>query len=155
MMATQIPNLWPTDLIKVDVRTPLDILLMQTGQLQQASKGLLESQARTVETADQVSHEFDIVAPSLGNYRHTILTIRHAPEMPYPVTVDSIADEEELDEDVVALLAGRVIYTEEDFIKRLRMILSSKRVAAVIQSLLARTRAAKMPILDETSSGVG
>jgi len=138
-MATDISNLWPLDAIHVDVRTPRDILLMQTGQLQQATKGLLESQVHTTEAKEGVSHRFDIIAPALGNYRHSVMTVKHSRDMPYPTTISSIADtlSERMSTDINRQ------YTEEDFIERVREILGSVQVVAVIQSLLARIQSAK------------
>ena len=40
-MAIEIPNLWPVEAIKVDVLAPLDILRVQAGHFQQASKGFV------------------------------------------------------------------------------------------------------------------
>lgn len=178
-MEVEIPNLWPLDAIKVDVRTPLDILRAQAGQLQQASQGLLESQVNTTETEKGVAHQFDIIAPALGNYRHTIMTVRHSGDMPYPVQIQSIADvsyeEFKIKEQQITiqtrtpsllssfgdgtrvldhqerLIISREAYTEDDFIFKVRYILRSGKVVALIQSLLARVRTSVTPTRPDES----
>lgn len=177
-MATEIPNLWPVDAIKVDVRTPYDILRAQSGQLQQASQGLLQSALNTTETEKDVLYSFDIVAPLLANYRHTIMTVQHSADMPYPAEVRSIADlsiqdiQKQEKQSVVQsrnpsmlssfgdgtrvlerherLMIRPEVYNEDDFIEKVSLVLRSDKVIALIQSLIARSR--ERTVIDSPTS---
>ena len=148
-MATEVPNLWPVQAIKVDVLTPLNILRVQAGHFQQASKGLLEAEVSTTTSEGVISHQMDIVAPALGNYRHTILTVRHSEDMPYPATIYPLGPR---------LLNGintgtaSVVYSEGEFITDVSSVLQSGTVIALIQSLLARSREATAPPTPEATS---
>ena len=134
-MTVEIPNLWPVKEFKLDVISPLAILRAQATRLQEMTQGILEAQVTSSfdDKEDKVSHQFNIVAPALGDYSHRILTAIHAKNMFYPVTVYTIAYLHEYSKDGVAA------YSQEQWIDLLRKIFASNEVIAVIQSLIARS----------------
>lgn len=126
-MTNEIPNLWPTDAIVVNALTPAAILRYQVPLLRQSTQGLLDAEVTTVNDDKNVEMHLDVVAPALRNYRHRLVSIYHKKNLVYPV---SIASE------------GNAVYSvisQDDFIQRLKSILTSAQTIAVLQSLLARS----------------
>jgi hypothetical protein len=157
-MAVEIPNLWPVEAIKVDVLSPVAILRAQAGHFQQASMGLLRAEVSTTTGDNRVSHQMDIVAPALGNYRHAILTVRHSADMPYPATVYDAGTGSTGGQTkptlCISLLPPQPFeaYSEKEFVEKVSSILNSGTVIALIQSLLARSSEATAPPTPEAIS---
>jgi hypothetical protein len=85
-MSQTIPNLWSEKDIKVEVLSPLAILHTQATNLEQMTKGLIETEI-TVVTSDkgETVYQLDLIAPALGGYRHRLFAISHHKDMVYPV----------------------------------------------------------------------
>lgn len=81
-------DLWSND-IKVDVLTPLAILRSQEGPLQRKTHGLLRASVSTTTADAWEQHSLDLIAPSLSDYRTTLLSARHPHDHVYPVVVTS------------------------------------------------------------------
>jgi hypothetical protein len=165
-MAATIEDLWPDD-IRVDVRTPLQIMRVQEGLLGKKLRGVLEAEVASRFTDTLVRHEFDLIAPGLGGYRERIFSATHDRKRIYPVTVEAACFLRESE-----LLANRVLRsmapgpyvepsdckeaaTEEDLIELIRQILHSPEVRSAIQSLVAQSnevRGKSAPV-DGTNSG--
>ena len=129
-MAT-IPDLWSDD-IKVDVVTPLAILLAQVGPMQRKTKGLLQAEVTTTTSnGGWVKHQLDLIAPVLDGYRHRLLAATHERDLVYPVQVDAECFE-------VSSAEARA-HTEEEFIGIVSIALHSHQVRSIIQSLIARS----------------
>jgi hypothetical protein len=138
-MAESIPVLW-SDSIKVDVVTPLAILRAQIDPLRQRTKGLLRAEVRTITADDpEVVHVMELVAPTLNNYRHQVLSVHHEKNLVYPAQFRADCFEP-VDDDYAPENEGGwpSADSEEEFIELLRKALGSKSVNAVISSLLAR-----------------
>jgi hypothetical protein len=148
-MAVAIPNLWPQD-IHVDVLPPLVILKAQIQPLEQMTKGLLrvEVSTRTVslhpefrnpldlgrkseefsdDSSTTVFHDMDVIAPTLRNYRHTLLTVDYQQNRVYPARLSSKLNQEGIEAD-----------SAEDFMARLGEVLKSSETRSLLDSLLAR-----------------
>jgi len=127
-MSTQ--NLWGELPVVEKVRTPLSILREQAALLGQTSEKLLEGEVVvTSDSPDQIEAHLNIVAPTLGGYSVTILSIRHGLEM-YPVTVQH------------ALVEGTRISAknEEAYLDALKRIFTSESVRKVITALRIQIR---------------
>ncbi len=95
MSTTAIPDLWPED-IRVDVIDPIAILRVQEAALTNKTHGLLRAEVRSFEKKEQdkeygaaITHNFDLIAPALGEYRVTLLRAIHSTALIYPVLVQS------------------------------------------------------------------
>jgi hypothetical protein len=147
-MAGGIPSLWPTD-IRVDVRTPLAILRSQVDPLFQLTKGLLIAKITTQmdDKGAWVSHTFELVAPTLAEYRYTVIEANHAKDRVYPVTVMAIGVGQ------TEFGGWPVAQTEEEFIEMVGHALRSPEVRSVIQSLLARINEERLRPAPDADAG--
>lgn len=147
-MAAPNEDLWPDD-IRVDVLSPLQIMRVQEGLLQKRLQGVVEAQVTTTRTDALVRHEFDLFARWLG-YRERIFSATHAPNRPYPVTVEAECFRKEAEEHYDSIAEensdgyerpeeDRKAATEEEFVKLIREVLRSTEVRSLIQSLVAQS----------------
>jgi hypothetical protein len=141
-MTDVIPDLWPSD-IAVDVLPPVAVLRMQADRLGPRTNGILKAEVRTTTgTTDEVAHQLDIVAPTLDNYRRTLLLIRHGADY-YPARVQSDGFRKPVPSGMmVANEAGppeRIAASQSDLVDQLREALQSIRIKGLIQSLIARS----------------
>jgi hypothetical protein len=138
--AVEIPDLWPSDVVVIDVVSPAAILRYQAGQLRAKTRNLLEAEVETVPGPSEVEIEFYIVAPALDRYRYLLFSVRHAPELVYPATVVAawFREDEHFEYDPVA--AG-----QQEFTELIGRVLSSPQTRSVIHSLIARSNEAKVP----------
>jgi hypothetical protein len=149
----EIPDLWG-DEIRLDVRTPLMILNAQADMLSRKTKGVIKADISEKKYRESwtVIH-FDLLAPSAHSVRTRILAIMHANLEAYPVTVAGTALAEEtiferlkpgsnstIPNEAVSI--QRIIYTEDEFLKAVRVILRSGFVLSKIQSLIAKSNEA-------------
>lgn len=89
IISQTIESLWP-DQIRPRVRSPNAILKAQAMALAEQTAGVLLGEIiLRHEDEGLVGLEFNIVVPALGSYRHRILTVKHAPDLPYPSIVDA------------------------------------------------------------------
>ena len=127
-----IPNLWPSERIKVSVLSPAAILKTQAGLLSSLTKGLLIGEVSSAERdADGqilVDHHFDIIAPALGGYRRRILRVCHNADEVYPVTVVN-----ELDGQCTEAK------NQDEFQDSIRGIFGSDQLLTTVHSLIARS----------------
>lgn len=74
-------NLWPPFDDIPEIRTPKTILLEQAIFLEKSTQNLLKvevtSKANQVSGKEVIIHRFKIIAPFIGNYSFTLLTIEH------------------------------------------------------------------------------
>ena len=138
-MVQRIPNLWSQKDVNVQVLTPLAILRTQAANLEQMTKGLIETEV-TVLTGGkgETVYQLDIIAPVLGGYRHRLLAISHEKDMVYPVKF-ILSSSQTLEMTLWLHGGGEVAETEATFLEKLGEILQSKGVNAVIQSIIARS----------------
>lgn len=140
-MAQRIPNLWSEKDIKVEVLSPIAILQTQAANLEQMTKGLIETEITVTTTArGETFYQLDVIAPVLGGYRHRLFAISHQKDMVYPVRF--ILDANLSSELIKSLGANKwtdVVGTEDKFITGLMHLLQSNSVNAIIQSLIARS----------------
>jgi hypothetical protein len=68
-------DLWP-DLNLAPVVTPLSILREQAALLGKRTKGVLRGEVETWGAGERISNSFNIVVPSLGDYKYTLLYVQ-------------------------------------------------------------------------------
>ncbi len=138
-MAQRIPNLWSEKDIKVEVLSPLAILHAQATNLEQMTKGLLQAEITQVVGEEGTTfYRLDIVAPALGSYRHGLFAISHQKEMVYPVKF-VLPDGQSMPLYTHLNGSGEIAETEAEFLEKLKEVLRSSSVNAVIQSIIARS----------------
>jgi hypothetical protein len=82
LMPNEIPNLWPTDLLDLQISTPLAILKKQANDLATATSAILHGEVVTESRSGRFEHNFFIVAPAL-DYRYKLFEVDHGVEL-YP-----------------------------------------------------------------------
>jgi hypothetical protein len=144
-MADSIPILWPED-ISVDVVAPIAILRAQIEPLKQRTNGLLTVRIAT-QTSDQpsvssasllpvgpgakwVTHEMELVAHLLDNFRFQVVTVSHRSDQVYPVSVQAKCFESKIN--------WPEAQSPEEFIDLLGQVLRSRETRAAINSIIAR-----------------
>ena len=155
-MTATIPNLWPDD-IKVDLLPPVTILRVQAGQLSRLTGGILDADVTTV-TGDKdfVVHRLDVVASALAGRRYRVLTATHRADY-YPVVLEAECfrpktrttkyNPFESPGGIVTTRTENLTWpdatdwrpapaNQDEFIERVREVLRSKEVRAVIESLI-------------------
>ena len=157
-MVATIPDLWPG--LKLDTLSPATILRQQVGYIRVKGNGILDAELSTVTgTGDFVVHRLDLIAPIMGRAKYRVLTATHR-EAYYPVQIDAFCfqlPEKKLSNTGIAGGIGMMISTldepiwpaegdwrpvaldQESFLSRIKEVLASKEVRAVIESFIARS----------------
>lgn len=138
-METEI-DLWP-DLNPLVVLTPAAMLKVQAAALSRKTNGLLQGLVETRSYNGEIYHQLFVVVPALENYRYTLLTVHHSPNL-YPVFVD----ESPMDEPSKAppdSLLGRFkkstsLADQDAFHLWLGGALSHEKTKRVLENLLAQ-----------------
>lgn len=173
MNTVETLDLWPND-IRADVVAPVAILRAQEAALRRKTQAILRAEVRSFEvkpegdeTGGKFVHKLELVAPSLGDYRVTLLTAIHETSMVYPALVKSrVFDSGNRPQISVPIkpslgslisMTGskfflemlnqkdgpdpefRVAESQEEFIKLVREVLQSGWVRSLIESLIARS----------------
>jgi hypothetical protein len=136
-MTTRNEDLWPNLELGSTV-TPLSILREQAGLLTQRTKGRLRGEVETWTGGEQVIFAFNIVVPSLGGYKYTLLMMHYFPRQPkgYPVFVDSAPKIVFPQGPPVEMPSvARRIENENEFRNWLRLTFGSDEVKRIVESL--------------------
>lgn len=124
-----MPDLWGNLPGPLDIQTPNTILQEQANLLRQKTNGLLVGEVVRRTTEDAFRSTLRIIAPSLNNYRYSILTVEY-PISLYPLSVINHV------EGMRVAIPG-----DQQFIGYLGNLLSSQKVSRVIGGLLSQIRA--------------
>jgi hypothetical protein len=149
-MSQTIESLWPSQ-IRQRVLSPIAILRAQGEALARQTGGILLGEINK-EVVDEtvVSLAFNIIVPALSNYRHRVLDVLHAIDLPYPAIVDaeitrpgSLRLIEELRRSGRMEISNILRYTgradsEQELIDLVENVLKSPQIVSAAQSLLAR-----------------
>jgi hypothetical protein len=125
---TEIPDLWPKELIETESRvTPFTILKQQAATLSNRTSGLIEAAVvhRTDDEGD-FWYSFRLVAPALS-YSYELFSVWHEPITLYPVHCTFLREKVDCD-------------TEEEFLTWLKDVFSSHETKRVINGLLIQAR---------------
>ncbi|MBS1917002.1 MAG: hypothetical protein JST87_12055 [Bacteroidetes bacterium] len=127
-------NLWPSFENIPDIKTPKSVLLEQAMYLENASKNLLKVQIATGSRAasgkETIVYRFNIIAPFLGNYSFSLLTLEHDIFL-YPLLITC-----------QLLNRSYNIQTEKDFFEILKTIFNDQKTIDTINNLLSQSKAA-------------
>ncbi len=163
-MVATIPDLWPG--LKLDTLSPATILRHQVAYIRVKGNGILDAELTTVTgTGDFIIHRLDLIAPVLDRQKYRVLTATHRADY-YPVQIEAdcyrISDNKfaynpqrapwaeavsainplRFDQESVWPSEGDwrpVASDQESFLSRIREVLASKKVRAVIESFIARS----------------
>ena len=106
---------------------PATILREQAALLREKTNQLVEGDVRSYSVDDSPKlpfrHDFNVVVPSLGNWRYRLFTVVHGVEL-YPLRVQASFDTFECQ-------------TEEQFTEVLRQVLADPTTLKVVSSLVA------------------
>jgi hypothetical protein len=129
-------DLWPSDIAKDKVQTPVSILRAQAAHLGQKTSNLVEARVDTLASDDRIYHRFKLVAPALDNYTYELFRISHLVTM-YPIVVEEEPDQTQRER---LLKHGRkTLASEEDFVNWLRMVLASEKTKRVVEALVSQS----------------
>lgn len=136
-------DLWP-DLNLAPVVTPLSILREQAALLGKRTKGVLRGEVETWGAGERISNSFNIVVPSLGDYKYTLFGVHYFPTG-YPVYVDikpyTSISEINLASEINPIempSSSRRIANENEFRNWLRLIFHSDEVKSIVENLYAQ-----------------
>ena len=120
-------NLWGDLPIEEKIETPASILRAQAVALKKATKGILDARVVQGTWDDDLTFEFRIVAPALGNYSAAILEIRQ-PITLYPLRVTA------------PMMDGfQRVENAEEFKETLKTVLQSQKVRQIVSGLLTQS----------------
>lgn len=131
------PNLWPGDLGRQRVSTPLAVMRKQARQLTKLSDGWLSAEVRTSGSGSNalLQHSFVILAPCLGEIEFPLFSVRHG-MMLYPLTIST---------NQYITNAGYECFDEEEFLEALREILGADATRRIITSLISQAEDSQEP----------
>lgn len=151
-MSDTMPNLWAHSPLSPSIKTPLAILRAQTAPLAQATQGLLRGEVTVTPVGEKTVLTFDVIAPSLNNYRRRLVTVEHTQDEIYPakITGNGLKDTyQETDSFSFAMIPrtktvsrnveSKTAYSEDDFVKIIQELLQAPVTTALLQSLIARS----------------
>lgn len=124
-----VGDLWPSVSSAVVRSTPLAVLKDQARRLGEKTSGKLEAELVTFPVHDQLRHNFEIVAPTLGGYRFLLFSVTHPAEL-YPM--DVMAD---------SRTGSSRISNEAEFEVWLRETFGSERTKNILANLLSQVDA--------------
>lgn len=125
-------NLWGSLQTMDSARTPTVVLQEQAGLLGQLTDEILAgrvSRSSVYKKPDRIGASLTVVAPALGHYIVSILSVEYPLAVAYPALVHNNIDENEWQ-----------VETEEELNKVLSDILSSENVRKIISSLIAESQ---------------
>jgi hypothetical protein len=166
-------DLWPEEISLENSRSPVGILREQAEFLGVRTKNVVTAEVvlspklKNILEESYFFHGFYIVAPALGGYKYKLFSIINELVF-YPTTFDlddQIYKEIErtynsssFTKDTLGKLAVRkkitfkeekvIVEDEDSFFYALRLILQSKRVQQVVQSLIAHSEGAPIETFD-------
>ena len=133
-MTIEIPDLWPPEVARVKVLTPLLILRHQAGLLRKRSANVLEAEVTTLIDSDRhldANHSLDVLVPAMDRFQVRLLTVFHSKLKVYPAYISAEHSEYGRNDE------GRC-NSQAEFIQKLGEVLTSPDTRSVIESLLAQ-----------------
>ncbi|MDD2754011.1 MAG: hypothetical protein PHS80_00655 [Methanothrix sp.] len=136
-------SLWPDEIASSEqVRSPVQILKEQASLLGKMTKNILLGEIQAVPTGQPNSaYAFNILAPSLRNYRYSLFTINYNILNIYPVYI--VLDDEIFKEIYSYKSENKAIKIdyENEFITTLKNIFRSNKVKQILTSLMVESGA--------------
>ncbi len=137
-MQDVIPDLWPDEITRTEVPTPLAILRIQANNLRAKTKGIIEAEVRCLvdrEKKREIYH-FEIVAPALEGQTIRLFSAEHAEALVYPIEFDWPEFENYHDGSAS---------TPEQVYRILKRIFQSEKTTSIVMSLMARSNEKRTP----------
>lgn len=107
---------------------PVTILHEQAQFIARNTKGLIEGEVSTSKAGQNFLHQFFLVVPLLDNYTYRLFFVEHPLQL-YPATLFAEAMQKQFQ-----------VATSEEFIERLREVLSSRETVKIVRALLAQSQ---------------
>ncbi len=137
-MPPKIPDLWP-DNISTEILTPIAIMRAQIAGLERRTQGLIEVDINSSENDNRITHNFDLIVPSLDGFRERILGVSHDLARVYPTILRAdVFKKEAVISGVTTITHSAMASTQEEFIEKLSLVLRSDHVRSTIESLIAQ-----------------
>jgi hypothetical protein len=134
VMEAEIPDLWPSEIDKPNIITPVAIMKIQAARLRERTHGLIEAEITERHDGTRQHHDFTLVAKALGYSRYRVLVASHDAEQVYPVSVEAEALMNERGEG-----GEETAWTPEQFIEVLATVLRNQTVKSRILSIIAQS----------------
>ncbi|HEU4560333.1 MAG TPA: hypothetical protein VFS20_20960 [Longimicrobium sp.] len=139
-----MPDLWPDNLDKVEIKAPVAILREQTTFLGTKTRNLVRATIGTPEIKRRIENEygpfsyaFRLIAPALGNYQYRLFDIAHDVSL-YPVRI--MPDSDVARELGVHPNEGEVIANnEQEFLDVLAAIFRTDKTRQIIHAMIAQS----------------
>lgn len=134
-----IPDLWPADLADDESESPISILKGQAGSLGKRTGGIVEARITKFRYADDdendpddLMYNFNIIGPSIGNYRVTLFELHAKMHSLYPVTIKVPSP----DGNAPTLFE---IKNQSELLETLKKILTDNRTVNIIRAIRAHS----------------
>jgi hypothetical protein len=139
MPITDIPDLWPNDLIGPATVTPMAILRRQGEALGAKTHNIVsgEVETRTGPKGTKFEHDFVLVAPFL-RFRFPLLRVSHGVQA-FPATVVETDLTGQSRQRKGLKLWNKEVTTEDELIKALEEFFGTDSVKEVVRSLVAQS----------------
>ena len=136
-MLMRVVSLWSPD-IQPEIISPGIVLEEQAHALRVQTSGILDAQVRfrSDDFEDRACYTLEMLAPSLANSCHRIVTVSHSRERIFPCTLEA-----------ETALSNSIAHSEPEFREILRQVLQSAEVKSLALSLVARVRNARSLVL--------
>lgn len=129
-------DLWPSDIAKEKVSTPISILRAQAARLGQKTGNLVEGRVDTLAREDRIYHRFRLLAPALDNYTYELFRVSHPATM-YPIRVEEEPDQTQREKLISS--KRKMIHSEDEFVEWLRSVLASELTRRVVEALVSQS----------------
>ena len=136
-------DLWPSDIAKEKVQTPVSILRAQAARLGQKTSNLVEGRVDTLAREDMIYHRFNLVAPALDNYTYELFRISHPATM-YPIRVEEEPAQSQMEQ--LNPSKRKRLTSEQEFVDWLRSVLANEQTRRVVEALASQSADWTVPV---------
>ena len=156
-------DLWPEIITTEKIKAPVAILREQASLLGQKTKNLVTAEVeKPRKYNERFNYSFELVAPTLDNYHYRLFTVEHDISLyPLHLYIDQDIAEElknqtslDFDEEGTPFVSAE---NEDELMKQLRIVFSSKRTMHLVKALLAQAEPAsqlRTPPIDIPSDDI-
>jgi len=132
-MSPSETDFWPSDLTSEPLNSPVAILREQAGLLGSKTQYKVSAKVSTqTDPYGRFYHVFYLVVPELEDYQYLLFSISHGVEL-YPLEIKSEVLEPKNGPQVE-------VENEQEFLEKIKQVLSAEKTKKVIRSLLGQTR---------------
>lgn len=128
-MIGDIPNLWPDFDNGQPVVTPKAILHRQALVITERTQEKVRGEVTTKVLGREFIHTMMITAPELADFRHFVISARHAIDIFYPLRI-ALSEKDD---------GSRECANESEFVELLRHVLAHNRTIETVNALVAQS----------------